>query len=291
MVRKWVTVLSAVTIKFVFAPAAQQSLVAFQLRETPLIDAEAVTWTLLQRIQFIVREKAALSLDKKGLEKHFSCLNMAVMSEKFSTSFIDAALTVDDRLLAIAAVKGVLEWWDQELGLAGPFNSVWKLEAVVHKAKTAAKIQWAIMSLSDQLQMQFITPGSVTKPKLRDLYVPVALLKLELKDYLLDEWLNQPRLKFSAAAKAIIRKKLATHDEVRKAVCPYPKAGSNELAGNMAVWAATADPSTVSLILFGKDLIYGDKFASALWNGAKNCKGADVVITYGDIKEDSLNTK
>ena len=168
----------------------------------------------------------------------------------------------------------------------GPFNSVWNFEAVVNKAISPAKILWAIESLSDQLQMQSMTPGSVTKAKLRDSYVPVALLKLDLKDYLLREFLENPNHKFSASAKAVIRAKLGSHDEVRKSVSPYPSSGGRQLAADMSVWAATADPSTVSFIMFGKDLIYGDKFSSALVTGAKNSKGADVVITYGDIKED-----
>eukprot|EP00969_Alexandrium_andersonii_P199527 8812480-Alexandrium_andersonii.AAC.1 len=74
-------------------------------------------------------------------------VSFAAGFEKFSVSFIGCAFTVNNRLLNNTQCKRVLTELDNELGHAGPSNSVYKLRAVVSKAKTPPNIEATITSL------------------------------------------------------------------------------------------------------------------------------------------------
>eukprot|EP00959_Pyramimonas_sp_CCMP1952_P272615 5699294-Pyramimonas_sp.AAC.1 len=73
---------------------------AFTLREDAKDEAHIVSWTTLQRIQIVIREKYMLKLatgkdpTEKQLETHFEKkVHLAAKSEKLSSSFIDIANT------------------------------------------------------------------------------------------------------------------------------------------------------------------------------------------------------
>ena len=272
------TALCSVSLRWVYQDAKKHALTAFQLREAALADSETVTWTILQRVQLIIREKQASGItSSRALAEHFAGVTLAQKSEKFSESFIDAALTVEARLLSLPGIRATLERCE---GLDGPLNSIWKLEAIVHKARTAERISWVVNSLVDQLDMTYLEPGLLTVSLLKNPLAPLCLLKLDMKNHLLREFLDTKG--FEPLAKTLALDILSSHEKVRAHIASYPRMHQPD----MSVWGAKASPATMAFIMFAADIIYGDKYDTPLKNGVRWSKGADVVLTYGDVKED-----
>ena len=283
IVREWRRCFQSVTVNFVHQSFAKAGLVAFQLRENPLIDAEHVTWTTLQRVQMVIRERNALGLNTvPKVVAHFKEIKLAQSSEQLSASFIEAAMVVEKRIFAHQPTKTILEEWDNLCGMNGPFNSVFKLQAIVERSKTIDNIHWVIASLSDSVHMGILTPGSVTVGALRAHLCHLAMLKQGLLHHLLYTWLDQGP--FSSLAKTTCRARLATHEEVRRSITPCPIAGAP--AVDMS-WASTQQISTMKFVQLVESVVYGDAYDVALKIGVKNSKPADVVADYPSIKEDT----
>ena len=165
-------------MSFILQEQKHWSLTAFQLRENPLIDSEIVTWTVLQRIQLIQRERASLpNSSARSLAEHFSSVEMAKSSESLSPAFIDAACTVHARLLSLPGVMTILESWDDKAGLQSPFNSIWKLETIIHKCKTSEKIAWTLKCIADAMAMGFIEPCALSNSSIRTTWVRIEWIQ------------------------------------------------------------------------------------------------------------------
>ena len=111
----------------------------------------------------------------------------------------------------------------------------------------------------------------------------MAMLKLDLVKHLLGDFMDKNG--FSTSAQAVTKKVMASHAVVRSHLEGSP---GESVSVDMATWAATAMPSTISFIMIAKDLVYGNKYDPSLRSGVKGGKGADVVITYSEIQEECM---
>ena len=77
-----------------------------------------------------------------------SILSTVVLMKQISAGFIDSCITVANRLLAFPDVLKPLVTLEQRYGLQGPWNSIYKIQAVVSKAKTGPNRQWTMQMLA-----------------------------------------------------------------------------------------------------------------------------------------------
>ena len=83
-------------------------------------------------------------------EKH---MHYARSTEKVKPTFVDNALTVHKRLLSLEASNRCLVWADENLIGESPWKSLYAMQAVVERASTPKKIDWAMMGLTDAYRM------------------------------------------------------------------------------------------------------------------------------------------
>lgn len=283
--RKWRNCFLSSPMCFLLDLQTRVAIHAFQLRENPLIDAEHVTWSTLQRIQMVSRERASLGggPTTKQLVRHFAKITLAKSSESFTEGFIEAAMLTDKNIFNSKEQTAlhILQDWDEQFGMFGPFNSVYKLEALIQKSKTPQNIVWVLRTIQDGLTVRTLVPGAITVNGLKMVTVPLALMKQSLLHELLYTYLDSKP--FTSAARQMIRAKMKDHATVRSSI-------SQDLVVTNDVdmsWGATQAESTMNMIQVIECMVYGDTYDTALKNAIKAGKGADVVISsYPSVTED-----
>ena len=109
---------------------------------------------------------------------------------------------------------------DSTHGVKGPLDSVYKLQKIIDRCTTASNITWALAHFEDSLLMQYTNKGDYIISKLNKELCDMALLKLEIHEYLLGKFLDAHP--FAADDKTRARTVLATHASVRKFMHAYP---------------------------------------------------------------------
>jgi hypothetical protein len=105
ILRKWKDVFTTMQIDFYRIPENLCSYLSFHLREQMLEAGETVAWTMLQKVQMVIREKHCLEMKGgKVSAARVSAMfvkqvKMAKSSEVVSPSFVDCALTIENRIL------------------------------------------------------------------------------------------------------------------------------------------------------------------------------------------------
>ena len=247
VLREWRHVFRTVQMDFVRASTGKASLHAFQLREDYLARGEQVAWTTIQRVQLVIREKAALEFagtkcsSAKLAAVFASGVSLAKSSEPMSPSFIDAALTIEARVLSNDVCSVCLTLLEDHYGISGPFNSVYKLQSVVNRGKTQQGIEWCLLSLADALRMRFLEVGDFTVSKLNTALCDLAVLKLEFRNHFLIKFLDEHA--FSQKSKHVVRSVLGDHLSVRKNLTGFPGEKNPDLS-----WQISYSQSTIALM-------------------------------------------
>ncbi|CAK0842067.1 unnamed protein product [Prorocentrum cordatum] len=252
LVRRWSNIFRDVSISFMFVPENLESLSSFQQREA----------------------------SAPKLSQHFlTSVLLSSRGETFSPSFIDAALTVESRVLADPVVGQILQELDDSFGSSGPLNSVHKLQAVINRGKTAQGIQWTFKSIADSIKMRYLEAGEITATKINRLHGDVAMLKMEVRDYRLHIFLEKHA--FTADAKRRLREVLHGHDSARRCLAAYPDQKQVEIS-----WQATLPGSARKFCDFAEAVIYGDSHDASLKTAVKYSKGAPDFLGCQLAKED-----
>ena len=330
VLRQWRQAFLSVQFDFVRIDASKASMHAFQQREDMLAKGEQVAWTTLQRVQMVIREKYAMEYtgakctSAKLASTFAEGVTLAKSSESMSAAFVDAALTVESRVLSQEVCVEALAYLEDTYGIQSPFNSVYKLQTVVNRAKTQSAITWCFQSLTDSLRMKFMEVEDFSVSKLNTIHCEVAVLKMEFRDYFLTKFLDGNA--FPSHAKQVLRSMLADHKAVRSHLTAYPDEKCPDLS-----WLNAHNPSVSQLaelaealriphgrartpqqeaisksFTFGekwvsqskyscclrrfcsclcKAIVYGDSYDATLRAGVRNRKGVDDVLTYNVIKE------
>lgn len=247
IVRQWKHAFQSAQFVFVKLEEAMLSMYAFQLREDALAESTQVAWTAIQRVQMVIREKHVMEarggkVTAARLAAAFSKgVRLASTSEPMSPAFVDAALTIEARVLCSEAARSAVNFLEDTYGIAGPFNSVYKLQAVVNRCKTTTAIEWTMSSLVDSLRMGFLEVGDFSVAKLNKEHCDMCLLKQGFHSHFLVRFLDCNQVDADAKAKA--RTVLATHASVRKMLTGYPDQPPPEIS-----WQAAEKPSTIKFI-------------------------------------------
>jgi hypothetical protein len=233
----------------------------------------------------VIREKHAL--ENKGmkisaikLSTHFlSSVQTASSSENMSASFIDAALTIESRILTSAVAREILNIMDSKYGMHGPLNSVYKLQAIINRARTPSLIEWCMTSLADSIAMGFLEPGECSIKKLEKVHCDVSMMKHQFHEYLLGPYLDEKG--FPTASKAKARAVLCSHASVRSQLTNYPIEPQVEIS-----WQAAVPASLTKFCEFVESVVFSDNHDTSLRTGIKYRKEVKDIMEYQLVKED-----
>ena len=220
-----------ITFKFVkLTPEEEQaglSIYAMNLREKLTIAVEQSGWGTHQRIEFVIQEKHTLSMRlckqvrEPDLTKHLRAVQLAASSEPMNKAFVDAALTVQARFLALEECREVFAEFDNmaDISFKGPLDSVYKVNTIISRGRDEATIIWIAKALLDQFKTTFLTTSHFSITQLNTVYCDVAILQLEFRDYLF-KWLDRMGFKHEFNHKT--RELLRGHDSCRRNLQLYP---------------------------------------------------------------------
>ena len=283
--RAWALVFKTIALDFIILGGPLMSLYAFHIREQYFESGEQVLWTTMQRVQMVIREKHTLEckgakMSAAKLATHFlNSVQFASSSEKMSASFVDAALTIESRILTSNSAKHILNDMDNQYGITGPLNSVYKLQAIINRARTPGLIEWSLTSLADSLAMSFLEPGDFSIKKLEKLHCEIAMLKHQFLEHFLGQYLEEKG--FPATSKAKARAVLCSHASVRSMLTNYPNQSTVEIS-----WQASMPGSLTKLCEFVESVVFSDHHDASLRTGIKYRKDVTDIMEYQLIKED-----
>lgn len=169
-------------------------------------------------------------------------------SDPLSAAFIDEALTVFSRALSISSVREAVAWCDEEFSHNSPFNSVYKMSAIIKRAGAPDKIEWCFLGIVDCVQRGLLAKDDITFRSLTGGSGSKGLVDLlVLKRAMLQHFLQEvvPKMSFPSEVKVAMAEKLSTHENYAKFVAPYPsRDGSPVSAADLSWkggWSSSAD--------------------------------------------------
>ena len=283
-VRRWHKAFRSVRINFVRIPEHKMAMYAFSARENLVDQGEQVGWTILQRVQMVIREKHALEtsvgkVSSARLALEFAAVQIASGNESISASFIDVAMSIESRILVSSSCQDILNDLDSRYGSNGPLNSAYKLQTVINRGKVQTLIEWTLASLADDIKMGFLEVGECSVKKLNTVHCDTALLKHQFHEYFLTTFLDKHP--FSTDAKVQIRQVLASQENVRKYLCNYPGCANAELS-----WRCSYSQAVNKFIDLTESIVFGVEHNASLRTGVTYHKTIDDILEYQLIKED-----
>ncbi|CAK0800707.1 unnamed protein product [Prorocentrum cordatum] len=296
--RDWLKLFRQVPTEVYRVNQADIATAAFTLREDAKDEAHIVSWTTLQRIQIVIREKYMLKLatgkdpTEKQLETHFEKkVHLAAKSEKLSSSFIDIANTVQERALRHKGIAETINTLDRHYKHAGPTFGIGKFQIVINKCKTALNIEWCYNYLLDALSMEFIELSDCSISKMNTWICDLALIKLSSRDYFLNQWAHSNA--FTAEEIGWCRNAFASHESARATLTNYPGASSVDISSLYVSGAGTKRRNAFRLaVAFWEKIAFGNDFDTALKTAAKNAKGPEEYLAeYTAFEEDLTELK
>ena len=190
-----------------------------RIRQRFFDTSKAVTLSARQMVHTVVGFK---NRKMKEENRSYSAADVAMFWQqhvsKSTDSFgnkhvVDACLTIHDRLFTITGIEDMIAKSEAKLGATSPWCSVWRLQALIDRAKTPAKLTWVMFAVQDQLDTSKIRHEEVTiqalKSGTKGSLSDVALQQLKLKPYLLGQWLDEKTV--AGEIKASLREIFESH--------------------------------------------------------------------------------
>lgn len=119
----------------------------------------------------------------------------AAESETPTENFIVNAIMLHNKVLSDKHLSAIVYAMDASYGDKSPFALLTNLAVLVTSSKTAQNIRWVMLAIQDMLKCNLLAPSDISGPVLdgrrtqnRGL-VHLLILKKELKDYLLDDYM------------------------------------------------------------------------------------------------------
>jgi hypothetical protein len=168
-------------------------------------------------------------------------------SDPLSAAFIDEALTVFSRALSISTVRDAVAWCDEAFSHSSPFNSVYKMAAIIKRAGTPDKIEWVFLGIVDWVRRGSLAKEDITFRALSGVsgsrgLVDLLVLKRQMLQHFFAE--TVPGLKFPSEVTAAMASKLSTHENYTKFVSPYPSQNGSIVTADLSWkvgWSSSAD--------------------------------------------------
>jgi len=135
------------------------------LREASVANFEAFARSTVQRVfelvAFKTRKETVLSQKVSAkilgdLWRSNVIQTGSACSESVTDSFVDTAINVYERALALPDVRSVILMLEEKHGKSSPFNSLSVLEKFAIKCKTPEMLLWCVASLADAIEQKFL---------------------------------------------------------------------------------------------------------------------------------------
>ncbi|CAK0904040.1 unnamed protein product, partial [Prorocentrum cordatum] len=173
----WYTGLLAAPMKFCRIDNEQERYWAhLQSREDLVQMAESVKRSPIERGFDVMEARVLLDSGKelgaKECAGHWAKnVRLAKSSEPISVSFVDAVFTIWKRAMGVPHLKALVMRFETELSRS-PWDSIYKLEAVVKRCSTTANITWALSVLFDALKNGLLTAPEIALRQLQGKGMP-----------------------------------------------------------------------------------------------------------------------
>lgn len=157
---------------------------------------------------------------------------LAPETEQVTENMVEQATQVFKQVLALEGVHQVIARAEERLGKNSPFNTVNKICQIARKVRDNVKdnaeltntniaMDWAFRAIMDWVECSLIDPSEITVRGILGQstggksFVDLICLKLALKNYLLDIWLNNHAVGIDATVKTELRQVFGSHESFR----------------------------------------------------------------------------
>ena len=204
-------------------------------------------------------------------------VTFARSSEAVSSTWIETAVTVYNRVLAVPAAMQIIEWCDENNYTI--ISSVNWLHALVKRATDVDHIVWALQGLLDAYRMGHIDQGTLAVRSMmncRTSYIEILNLKLDVKQYLLHQWL--PRSGMHVDHIKLITSKFDNFEAVRIFVESYPEF---DPADNS--WQCQLSQSAMDFCDLLDNLVYNTTYDTRYRDALRGCLTISDLLEYDSI--------
>ncbi len=189
----WRKMFLCVSVRFEHLPTEEaRHFRAHNLRQSVVADYDSMAHTDVQQCfslkAFQFRQEAKLGAQSaqqlwKLYNEH---AKNASLTEPFKIGFIDACMTVWDKILVDDTMRELVLMLENDHGKRSPFNSIYKLQRVVDKAKTPEQRCWLINGICDWVGQGLVPATDFTfealagRGKSDKGFIDLLLVKLDL---------------------------------------------------------------------------------------------------------------
>ena len=280
------TILLSMTLEFkVLATPEACFLCQVNLREyiTGLftVAARSAVQRIIELMLFRDRQKTKMSASDLAL-KWIDEVKMASISEKVTADFVRQAQAVYDNMFKNGQTFDIIMAAEQEWGKQSPFDSVYKLSAIVSKCTSVEQNLWVCASIVDAVKNGFMTAPEFSVRSLSGKgsgnfgIIDLCLLKSQLYKYISTDFLNLHRFSSTIAKKI--------HGMSSHAGCRNLFGYKNEKATNMQ-WLGTLPESGWKLCTLVENMIYSISLDSDLRTMGKDGKTAREIMEEPPFKD------
>lgn len=263
---------------------------ARQLREDIAQNYTALRLSALQAIYEVVHfrrrhEKLHGKANAKQIaEAYRHGIKFADTSEDVTDSFVDMAMTIDNRMLSNPEIAKTLMQSENDFMSHTPFNGVSKLQAIISKARSPEKILWAVQSIHDmclndmkgeQVSLRYLQ-GTQSGAGGKGL-VDLLNLKYDIKEYIRSDLLAQYPLWGNIRAK--FGSVLENHASYRSAV------GANQKEGLDLTWRASWPASAENAFQACEAIVYSDTYDTVLKTALRSRKSCEECFSAPGLSE------
>ncbi len=282
---------------------------AVNLRERISNDYHTLARSPYQRVYDLMsfkrrREQTMGKLSAKSLAEEWNrCAKMSADSEEVSAEYVTAVISVHERALSSDPVRGVVEALEQRYGMRSPFDSIYKMHALVKKVgKNTPTLSWTFEMILDRIDAKVMSPRDFSMKALagdsaggggggRGL-ADLFSLKLDMKVYLSTRGLD--KLNYGTEIKNNLASAFASIATYRARLNPLPV----EVDGVMVAtapdltWQKDWPPSLCKYAAFLESVVFGEENDSTLRTACRASKTPVDVMAFPSMKavEDDITS-
>ena len=308
--------ISALTCTMVFEVLASNEQIlarSLGIREKISSDFASLSRTPFQRVYEIwhykqrKEEQNGGPMTSKKLADDFNSLvKLAKTSEPVVTDYVTACIMVYEKAFKYPEVQQSVAWCDEKFGTKSPFDSVYKMQAILRKCKDKReKVIWIFQAIIDQLKAGVVKVKDLTMTLLFGAqgrsgggWVDMWIMKHDLLYYLTKTSTVQ-KFCFSVEHLSQIDQVLQSFTDYRALLNPHPAnkwKNQDEYVSDPAgesvesikpadlTWQSGWSAAALQYINFCEDLVYGNEFDPFLKTACRGSKSALDVFDYPTIQ-------
>ncbi len=195
---------------------------------------------------------------------------------------VEARISIHTRLYSDPRCLQAYGYFNKQ-GNSSPINTVIKQQHICKRGKSPDGIKWFLDYLQDSIRTEKLKLEELTGPALEGLVGDLAMLKFDLKGYLMTNWLRSIGFPREVADRIVFA--LESFENARKYIKSYPEGPPAAVAWRsvkFGLYIVSAGQCCDSLEI----IIYGKKLDPTLKVAARAGKGPDEVAQYSMVKEE-----